>query len=156
MTKNKKKKAPAFCLLDKDEQKVCLKDITTPYTLVYFYPKDNTPGCAIEANSFQKLRADFEKQGITIIGISGGDQKTKTKFCNKNNLDITLLSDTDFEISTKYDVYGEKSMMGRTFKGISRSSYLLDDNKKIIKVYSKVKPLAHPKEVLNDVILLEK
>ena len=83
-----------------------------------------------------------------IIGISGGNEKTKDKFCNANNLKILLLSDTDFKISTKYGLYGEKSFMGRKYMGISRVTFILDKNKKIIKIYDKVKPLTHSKEVL--------
>ncbi len=150
------KKAPAFTLKDKDGIKISLKDIKSKYTLVYFYPKDNTSGCTTEATEFSKYKNQLEKEGISIIGISGGDEKTKTKFVEKNKLKITLLSDPEFKISNKYSVYGEKKFMGRTYIGIKRTSFLLDENKKIIKIYNKVKPAEHAKEVLEDVKELKK
>lgn len=145
------KKAPAFNLSDKDGVKHALKDITSKYTLVYFYPKDNTPGCTTEGLEFSKLKSKLDAEGVTIIGISGGDEKSKTKFCDKHKFTITLLSDTDFKVSTKYGVYGEKKFMGRTYMGINRVSFLLNKDKKIIKVYNKVKPAEHATEVLMDV-----
>jgi len=151
MTLEVGKKAPQFSLPDKDGIKHSLKDINTKYTLVYFYPKDNTPGCATEAVTFTKLKDKFDKEKITIIGISGGNEKTKSKFCLNNKLTITLLSDEDFKVSTKFGVYGEKKFMGRTYMGINRTSFLLNKDKKIIKVYKKVKPKNHPLEVLLDV-----
>ena len=151
MTLTTGKKAPAFSLPDKDGVKHALKDIDSKYTLVYFYPKDNTPGCTTEAVTFTKLKSKFDKADVTIIGISGGDEKSKTKFCLNNKLKVTVLSDSDFKVSTKYGAYGEKKFMGRTYKGIKRMSFLLDENKKIIKVYEKVKPSEHPTEVLLDI-----
>lgn len=143
--------APAFNLPDKNGVKHSLKDIDTNYTLVYFYPKDNTPGCTTEGLEFTKLKSKLEKAGVTIIGISGGDEKSKTKFCDKHKFTITLLSDADFKVSTKYGVYGEKKFMGRTYMGINRVSFLLNKDKKVIKVYNKVKPAEHATEVLLDV-----
>ena len=144
------KKAPAFNLPDKDGTKHALKDIDTTYTLLFFYPKDNTPGCAIESQLMNKAKEKFAKLSCTVVGISGGDEKSKTKFCDKHGLKIAMLSDTDFSVSTKYGVYGEKKFMGKTYMGISRVSFLLDENKKIIKVYEKVKPPVHTNEVLAD------
>jgi len=141
-------KAPNFSLKDKDNNTFKLSDINSNYTIVYFYPRDNTPGCTIEAHEFSKNKSAFDKLNTTIIGISGGDEKSKTKFCEKNKLKITLLSDPDFKISKKYKVYGEKKFMGRTFMGINRVTFILDKNKKIIKKYEKVKPLSHAKDIL--------
>ena len=151
MTLEVGKKAPQFSLPDKDGVKHSLKDINTKYTLVYFYPKDNTPGCTTEAVTFTKLKKKFDNAGVSIIGISGGNEKTKSKFCLKNKLTITLLSDEDFKVSTKFGVYGEKKFMGRTYMGINRMSFLLNKDKKVIKVYEKVKPIDHPTEVLLDI-----
>lgn len=147
LTENKK--APAFSLPNKDGKKVALKDVKSKYTVVYFYPKDSTPGCTIEANEFSKLKPRFDKQGTTIIGISGGDDKSKAKFCEKNKLTITLLGDTDFMVSKKYGVYGEKKFMGRSFDGIKRVTFILDENKKVIKVFENVKALGHAKAVFS-------
>ena len=145
------KKALAFNLPDKDGSKVSLKDVDTDYVILYFYPKDNTPGCSVEAKGFEKIKTKLKNANATVIGISGGDEKTKTKFCEKQGLSITLLSDTDFKISEKYGVYGEKKFMGKTYMGISRTTFLLDKNRKVIKRYDKVKPLTHPSEVLADI-----
>jgi peroxiredoxin Q/BCP len=142
------KKAYGFCLKDKDEKEHCLKDVKSDYTVLFFYPKDNTSGCTIESKDFSKNLEKFQKLNTTVIGISGGDQKSKEKFCSKNNLKQPMLSDTDFKVSEKYGVYGEKKFMGNTYMGISRVTFVLDKNKKVIKVFEKVKPLGHAKEVL--------
>jgi peroxiredoxin Q/BCP len=141
-------KAPGFSLKDKDSKIHSLEDIKSDYTIIYFYPSDNTPGCTIEANAFNNNLNEFKKLNTTIIGISGGDEESKTKFCKNNNLKIILLSDTDFKVSSKYELYGEKSFMGKKYMGISRNTFILDQNKKIIKIYDKVKVLTHSNEVL--------
>ena len=145
---NLEDKAPDFSLKDKDGKNHSLKDIKSKYTVVYFYPRDSTPGCTIEATEFNKYLNHFKRLETTIIGISGGDEKSKTKFCDTHNLKFALLSDTDYKISNKYGVYGEKSFMGKKFMGISRITFVLDKNKKIIKIYDKIKPLIHSNEVL--------
>jgi len=139
--------APDFKLKDMNSKYVGLprdKD----FTVVYFYPKDNTPGCTIEAREFTKEKKNFDKMNAEVIGISGGDEKSKTRFCEKNDLLITLLSDPEFKTSSAYGVYGLKKFMGREFKGINRRTFVLDKNMKVIKVYDNVKPLVHAKEVL--------
>ena len=143
------KNAPDFALPDKDGRVHKLKEITSKFTVIYFYPKDNTPGCTVEANMFNRDLSSFKKLDTTIIGISGGDEKSKTKFCEKHGISFPLLSDTDFKVSSKYGVYGEKKFMGRSYMGIARMTFVLDENKKVIKVYEKVKPPTHSKEVLD-------
>ena len=140
--------APDFSLRDKDGKIHSLNGVTSDYILVYFYPKDNTPGCTIEAKDFSRDIGEFEKLNTTIIGISGGDEKSKTKFCEKQNIKILLLSDSDFSVSNNYGVYGEKSFMGRKYMGISRWTFVLNKDHKIIKIYDKVKPAEHSQEVL--------
>ncbi|MFA5857018.1 MAG: thioredoxin-dependent thiol peroxidase [Candidatus Pacearchaeota archaeon] len=140
--------APIFSLNDKDEKILSLKDIKSSFIVIYFYPKDNTPGCTIEAKEFSERLEDFKKVNTTVIGISGLNSKSKRKFVDNNKLKLTLLSDSDFEIAKRYDSYGEKSFMGRKYNGIFRNTYILDKNKKIIKVYENVKALGHAKEVL--------
>ena len=142
------RKAPAFSLKDKDGTTHRLADLDSEFTVLYFYPKDNTPGCTTESIEFENHLKKFEKLDTTIIGISGGDEKSKTKFCEKHGFTFPLLSDTDFKISTKYEVYGEKKFMGKTYMGINRKTFVLDSDKKIIKIYHKVKPAEHAKEVL--------
>lgn len=142
-------KAPEFSLKDKDSKFHSLKEINSNFIVLYFYPKDSTPGCTIEAQQFNKDLSNFKKLNTTIIGISGGDEKSKTKFCEKHNLKLLLLSDPDFKISKEYNVYGEKSFMGKRFLGIFRTTFILDKNHKIIKIYDKVNPQAHSEEVLS-------
>lgn len=143
------KKAPNFSLPDKNNEQISLDQIKSKYTIIYFYPKDNTPGCTIEAIEFSTLQKEFEKANTTIIGISGGNEKTKTTFCNKHKLTIPLLSDTEFIVSKKYDVYGEKKFMGRLFNGIKRTTFILDSEKKIIAIFDKVNVKDHATEVLD-------
>ena len=142
-------KAPDFALKDKDGFLHSLKDVKSNYTIVYFYPKDSTPGCTIEANAFNNHLPEFKKLKTTIIGISGGDEKTKKKFCVKYDLKILLLSDPDFAVSKKYKSYGKKTFMGMTFNGIFRNTFILDKNKFIIKTFDKVKAEGHAEEVIN-------
>ena len=143
-----KEQAPDFSLRDKDGEIHSLSEVNSDYVIVYFYPKDNTPGCTIEAKDFSRDIGEFEKLNTTIIGISGGDEKSKTKFCEKQNIKILLLSDSDFSVSNNYGVYGEKSFMGRKYMGISRWTFVLNKDHKIIKIYDKVKPAEHSQEVL--------
>jgi thioredoxin-dependent peroxiredoxin len=148
--------APAFTLTDHAGEAHSLKTIKTAFTVVYFYPKDSTPGCTIEAIEFSALIKKFIKADATVLGISGGSDKTKSKFCEKHSLSVTLLSDTDFSVSDAYGVFGEKKFMGRTYNGIDRVSFLLDAKKRILKVYTTVKPKEHAEEVLQDVLALSK
>ena len=142
-------KAPLFALKDKDGTSIKLSGIKTEFTVVYFYPKDNTPGCTIEAIQFTKNLLEFKKLKTSVIGISGGNEESKTKFCDKHKLTITLLSDPDFIVSKKYGVYGEKSFMGRRYMGVNRVTFVLDKNKKVIKIFEKVNPIINPGEVLD-------
>lgn len=140
--------APEFMLPDKDNTQVALRSFSNKHTVIFFYPKDNTPGCTIETKGFNDLVEEFRKHDIGIMGISGGDAESKTSFCQKVGKEVKLLSDNNFSVSEKFGVYGEKKFMGRTYMGISRVTFILDKDKKIIKVYDQVKPLIHPKEVL--------
>ena len=145
------KKVADFTLADKDGLMHTLSDIRTKYTVVYFYPKDNTPGCAIEAKRFSDALPQFKKLGATVIGISGGDAKTKEKFCDKHDLKLILLSDPDFKVASALECFGDKRFMGKSYKGIFRNSYLLDENKKVLISYEKVKPLSHVDQLINDI-----
>ena len=142
------KKAPAFSLSDRVGAQYQLRKLTPEYIVIFFYPKDSTPGCTIEARGFNALLEQFEELDALILGISGGDEKTKKKFCQKQELSLVLLSDTDFSVSKKYEVYGEKNFMGKTFDGIHRQTFILDKERRIIKRFSKVSPKGHPEEVL--------
>jgi peroxiredoxin Q/BCP len=142
------KKAPAFTLQDKDGVKHSLSKVEAEWVVLYFYPKDNTPGCTIEAKSFSSELKKFEKLNALPIGISGGDNTSKQKFCSKHSLRSLLLSDPDFSIAKKYGVYGPKQFMGKKFDGISRVTFILDAKRKVVKVFDKVKPAEHVAEVL--------
>jgi len=143
------KKAPDFALNDWKGDVFKLYDSTSNYTIVYFYPKDSTPGCTIEANEFSGVLSEFKKLGVAVIGISGGDEKSKKKFCEKNELHVTLLSDQEFKVCNNYKVYGEKKFMGRKYQGIFRVTYVLDNDKKILKIYDNVSATGHAQEVLD-------
>lgn len=141
-------KAPNFKLMDKDGKEWDLKSQKGKYVVVYFYPKDNTPGCTIEAKEFSSLLKDFTELGATVFGISGGNERTKTKFCEKYDLSVTLLSDTDFEVSKSYGVYGQKKFMGRLFNGIHRSTFIIDADGEVAAVFNSVSAKGHAKEML--------
>ncbi|MGV8142342.1 MAG: thioredoxin-dependent thiol peroxidase [Candidatus Pacearchaeota archaeon] len=141
--------APNFSLKDKNNKEHSLSSIKSKYKVIFFYPKDNTPGCTIESKELSDALPEFKKLNIEVIGISGGDNKSKEKFCTKYGLNLLLLSDTDFAVSKAYKVYGEKSFMGRKYLGIFRTTFILDKNNKIIKTFEKVSPLGHAKEVLD-------
>ena len=143
------KTAPGFAITDEDGTVHELSQIEEDYVLLYFYPKDSTPGCTIEANEFNKALSKFAKAGTAVIGISGGTEKSKEKFCEKNSLSLTLLSDPDFAVSDKYGVYGEKKMAGRKYLGIKRTTFIIGPQRKVIKVFDSVKPEGHAKEVLD-------
>ncbi len=141
------KTAPDFRLKDKSGKPVSLKSLKSDFTVVYFYPKDDTPGCTVEAQEFNSSLKSFQKLGAEIIGISGGDEKSKSKFCNKYRLNLTLLSDPDFKVAKAFKAYGPKTFMGKKFNGIFRKTFVLDKGKKVIKVFEKVEPKIHADEV---------
>ncbi len=149
-------KAPDFTLTDKDGVVYSLSKIKTQFTVLYFYPKDNTPGCTLEAKDFTTLRNEFASEGVTVLGISGGDAKTKVKFCSENQLLIPLLSDTDFAVSKAYGVFGERSFMGNKFMGISRTTFIINEQKKAVSLFENVKALGHAGAVLDRIRSLKK
>jgi len=140
--------APAFKTTDQNGDTVSLKDLRGQKVVLYFYPKDDTPGCTKEACSFRDAFSKYKKQGITILGVSPDSEKSHQKFITKYKLPFTLLADTDHSIADAYGVYGEKKFMGRTYMGIHRTTFLIDEKGKIRKVFEKVKPEDHADEVL--------
>jgi len=116
--------------------------------VIYFYPKDFTPGCTIEAEEFTRDNILFEQQGIEIIGISPDSNDSHTKFREKMNIPYMLASDPNNEISKAYGVYGLKKFMGKDYYGVNRSTFLVDKSGRIIKIFLNVKPRGHSKEVL--------
>ncbi len=120
------------------------------WVLLYFDPKDNTPSCTTEACTIRDQFKDFQKIGAVVLGVSTDSVKSHKKFADGFNLPFTLLADEQKEVVGKYGVFGEKKFMGKTYMGISRTSFLIDPSGKIAKVYEKVKPEKHATEVLAD------
>jgi len=142
--------APAFTAKNADGETVRLKDLRGQKVVLYFYPKDDTPGCTKEACSFRDAFADFKKRGIEVLGVSVDSEASHKKFAAKYKLPFTLLADPNHAIADAYGVYGEKKFMGRTYMGVKRMTFLIDEKGKIKKVYEKVKPEEHAREVLQD------
>lgn len=145
------KKAPPFRLPDQDGKIHSLADYAGQIVLLYFYPKDMTSGCTTEAQGFRDLAKEYKKAGIVVLGISIDSVKSHKKFCDKESLNFTLLSDEDKKVVEKYGVWKEKSMYGKKYMGIMRESFLIDKDGRIVKHYGKVSPIEHPAEVLRDV-----
>ena len=141
-------KAPNFKLLSTSKETYSLKNSLGKYVVIYFYPKDDTPGCTIETNDFNKLLSKFEKLECEIYGISKDNIKSHDKFRDKYKIKFNLLADEEIKILKKYKVWGKKKFMGREFMGINRTTFLIDKKGKIIKIWKNVKVKDHAKEVL--------
>jgi len=142
-------KAPDFCLPDKDNQEVCLKDFNGKNTIVYFYPADNTPGCTTEAIGFTDILPEFQKLDATVIGVSPDSPESHAKFIEKKNLKVTLLSDENKDVLKKYGAWGLKKFKGKTYTGVIRSTFLVDSEGKIAYIWPKVSVKGHAEEVKN-------
>src|SRR3981081_1848026 len=140
--------APNFTAKNANGETVRLKDLRGQKVVLYFYPKDDTPGCTKEACSFRDSFAQFKKRKIEVLGGSLDSEKSPQKFIKKFDLSFRLLADTEREISEGYGTYGEKKFMGRTYLGNHRMTFLIDEKGKIKKIFSKVKPEDHAEEVL--------
>lgn len=145
------KKAIDFELMDENGKKHKLSDYVGKVVLLYFYPKDMTPGCTIEAEGFRDHISDFEYLGVVVLGMSPDSTESHKKFCEKHKLNFTLLADTDHKISQEYEVWVEKSMYGKKYMGIERDSYLIDAKGVVVKQYQKVKPEEHPEQIIADI-----
>jgi len=143
------KKAPAFKLKDQDGKTYTLKDFSGKKLILYFYPKDNTSGCTKEACSFRDNTAEFEKLNAVIVGVSGDSETSHRKFVDKFGLNFTLLSDESKEILEKYGVWKEKSMYGKKYMGVERTTFVIDENGIIQKIYPKVKVEKHTEDILS-------
>ncbi|MBC7498447.1 peroxiredoxin [Candidatus Gracilibacteria bacterium] len=121
------------------------------YTLIYFYPKDDTPGCTLEAQDFTGLVPDFAKLAIQIVGVSKDSEISHAKFCNKYDLGITLISDIDGSLHEQFAVIGEKKNYGKVYIGVIRSTFLLDNTGEILKEWRNVKATGHAEKVLREV-----
>lgn len=143
-------KAPDFKLEDQDGLQRSLADFKGKYVLLYFYPKDMTSGCTIEAKKFQDALGKLEKYNVQVLGVSTDDATSHKKFCNKEGLSFPLLADVDKKLVEAFGVWVEKSMYGKKYMGIQRDSFLIDPQGVVVKHYVKVKPEEHVGEVLGD------
>lgn len=141
-------KAPDFHSTDQDGGEVSLKDFKGKKVVLYFYPKDDTPGCTKEACSFRDGFSKFRRRKIEVLGVSVDDEKSHRRFADKYDLPFRLLADTNKKIVNDYGVWGEKSLYGRKFMGIHRVTYLIDETGKIAGVWPKVKPEGHAEQIL--------
>ncbi len=142
------KNAPAFTLKDTDGNKVALKDLRGTPVVVYFYPKDDTPGCTTQACDIRDQWADFESAGAVVLGISPDDADSHAKFRDKYQLTHTLLSDPKHTVMEKYGAYGEKVLYGKKTVGVIRSTVLVDADGKVVKHWKRVQAKKHAEQVL--------
>ncbi len=140
--------APDFTLLDETSAPRKLSDYRGRPVLLYFYPKDDTPGCTTEACNFRDDYSQYEQAGVTILGVSPDTPKSHTKFKEKFHLPFTLLADEGHQVADQYGVWGPKKFMGREYEGVLRTTFLIDSQGQIVRVFENVKPAEHSNEVL--------
>ena len=140
--------APDFTLLDENETQHTLSDYRGKPVVLYFYPKDNTSGCTKEACGFRDDYSAYEETGVVILGVSPDTPNSHLKFKNKYELPFTLLADTDHKVCDLYEVWGRKKFMGREYDGVFRTTFLIDPQGNITKVFENVKPANHSEEIL--------
>ena len=149
-------KAANFALPSTNKKNFTLKESLGKYVVLYFYPKDDTPGCTIETNDFNKLYSKFKKLDCEVYGISKDNIKSHDKFREKYKIKFDLLSDEEIKVLKKYKVWAKKKFMGREFMGIVRTTFLIDKKGKTLKVWNNVKVKDHAKEVLETLEILSK
>lgn len=142
--------APDFMLLDEKGQIHHLSDYQGKYVLLYFYPKDDTPGCTTEACNFRDDYSQYDDANVIILGVSPDSPQSHAKFKNKYNLPFTLLADEDHKVCELFGVWGPKKSFGKEYEGVHRTTYLINPDGRIQKVYEKVSPANHSVEVLDE------
>jgi peroxiredoxin Q/BCP len=142
------KPAPDFELTSDSGETVKLSDLRGKQVVLYFYPKDDTPGCTAQACGIRDVYGEFEREGAVVLGVSPDDEQSHVKFKEKYELPFTLLADDDHEVSERYGVWGEKSYMGRTYMGVDRSTFVIAADGTVKRVMRKVKPDTHADDVL--------
>jgi len=142
------KPAPDFELATDAGERVKLSDYRGQPVVLYFYPKDDTPGCTVEACGFRDAHTAFEERGAVILGVSPDDEASHVKFKQKYSLPFPLLADPEHEVADQYGVWGEKKYAGKTYWGVSRTTFVIDGEGNIAKVMKNVKPDGHPEQVL--------
>ena len=141
-------KAPEFTLKNQDGEEVSLKDFLGKKVILYFYPKDNTPGCTTQACSFGDMYPQIREKGAVVLGVSKDSVASHKKFADKYGLPFTLLSDPELEVIQKYDVWQEKKLYGKVSMGVVRTTFIIDEQGNIEKVMPKVKPDTNAAEIL--------
>lgn len=139
---------PDFTLVDQDEKSRTLSQYRGKKVVLYFYPKDMTPGCTVQAEGMRDSMNDLEAKGIVVLGVSVDDVKSHKKFVEKHNLNFPLLADTEKTVVQAYGVWKEKSMFGKKYMGIQRDTFLIDEEGKLIQHFEKVNPLKHASQIL--------
>ncbi len=142
-------KAPAFALKDQDGRTVKLSDFTGQTVILYFYPKDDTPGCTKEACGFRDRYTAFQGTRVVVLGISPDGEQSHAKFMKKYNLPFSLLSDPDHKTAARYGAWGKKKLYGREYEGILRSTFIIGPDGTVIHVFNKVKVDTHAADILN-------
>jgi len=140
--------APDFELTSDAGETVKLSDLRGKPVVLYFYPKDDTPGCTTQACGIRDAYGEFERAGAVVLGVSPDDERSHVKFRNKYELPFTLLADTEHEVADRYGVWGEKKFMGKKYMGVNRSTFVIDEGGKVKKVFEKVTPATHADDVL--------
>ncbi|MFT7824745.1 MAG: thioredoxin-dependent thiol peroxidase [Sulfurimonas sp.] len=148
-------KAPEFCLPNQDEEEVCLRDIQGKWIVLYFYPKDNTPGCTTEACDFTEAMPDFDGLDAMILGVSPDSSKKHRNFIKKKELGITLLADEEKELCKAYGVWQLKKNYGKEYMGVVRSTFLIDPEGKIAAAWDKVRVKGHVDTVKEKLVELQ-
>lgn len=145
--------APDFEFTSTNGERKLLSDLRGNKIILYFYPKDNTPGCTAEACSLRDAYDEFQPSGVQVVGVSADSEKKHDNFRDKYQLPFPLVADTDHEVIKKYDVWGEKKFMGKVYDGIIRTTFIIDENGNVQHIIDKVKTKTHAeqiKEILND------
>jgi peroxiredoxin Q/BCP len=140
--------APDFTLTSDAGEQITLSDLRGKPVVLYFYPKDDTPGCTKQARGIRDAYGEFERAGAVVLGVSPDDEDSHVKFKNKYDLPFTLLADTDHSVAEQYGVWGEKSYLGKKYWGVSRSTFVIDADGNVKKVMHDVKPATHADDVL--------
>jgi len=144
--------APDFELPDQEKVAHKLSDYRGKKVVLYFYPKDDTPGCTKEACSFRDSFGDYRKNGLVVLGVSKDSVASHAKFQEKYSLPFPLLSDTDTEVIKAYEAWGPKKYMGKDYMGVLRVTYVIDEEGRVLKAYEQVKPQDHAEEILRDIL----
>ena len=144
-------KAPEFLVKISEDKEYSLEELKGKYVVLYFYPKDNTPGCTLEAMDFNELLQDFQVLNTMVLGVSRDNLKSHSKFKDKYNLKFNLVSDVEGETCSKYGVWVEKSMFGKKYMGVNRATFLINTQGKIAHIWPKVSVEGHAREVLNKI-----